>query len=82
MANKNTKVKNRVNRIVVRTKKQSVISTSPRRNMQEVVYVNENADGSKFSITRHEPIDTRRPVRPANHAYLKGGYKQPRTVAA
>lgn len=39
--------------------KKVIISTNPKRNMQEVVY---KGDGT--SVTKHEPIDPTRPSRP------------------
>jgi hypothetical protein len=38
-----------------------VISKSPRRNHQMVVFHNTDAVGKKASITRHLPIDESRP---------------------
>lgn len=39
-----------------------VISTSPRKNIQMVVFQNEGPDGRKASITRHLALDSTRPV--------------------
>lgn len=39
-----------------------IISQSIRKNIQQVVYHNELPDGTKQSITRHEPLDNLRPV--------------------
>lgn len=38
-----------------------VISTSPKRNHQQVVYHNTGPDGKKVSITQHMPIDPAKP---------------------
>lgn len=38
-----------------------VISVSPRKNIQQVVYHNELPSGKKESITRHEPLNPEKP---------------------
>jgi len=38
-----------------------VISCSPKKNIEMVVYHNEGPDGKKQSITRHEPLNSARP---------------------
>lgn len=38
-----------------------VISTSPKKNLQEVVYHNTDIQGKKFSITRFEKLDPSKP---------------------
>lgn len=52
-----------------------IISDSPRRNMQMVVFRNKNAAGQGDTMTRHIPIADTRFVTPKNHAYLE--YRQP-----
>lgn len=37
--------------------KSKIISVSPRKNIQQVVYHNEGPNGKKASITRHEVLD-------------------------
>lgn len=39
-----------------------IVSTSERKNIQEVVYHNIGPDGKKASITRFEPLWKSRPV--------------------
>jgi hypothetical protein len=56
-----------------------VISSNPRRNMQQVVLHNTDASGRKASVTRHIPIDDSRFVTYANHGFVAkaGKYRQP-----
>jgi len=42
-------------------KARTVVSTSERKNVQMVVYHNVDADGKKFSITRHENLRSDKP---------------------
>lgn len=41
--------------------KSKIISVSPRKNIQQVVYQNELPNGKKDSITRHEPLNPDKP---------------------
>lgn len=40
----------------------TVVSVSPRKNVEMVIYTNVGEDGRKSSITRHEPMDKTRPA--------------------
>jgi len=42
--------------------KKIIISESPKKNSRQVVYHNIGPDGKKDSITRHEPINSAKPV--------------------
>ena len=50
-----------------------LVSTNPARNMGQFVYHNEGADGKKYSLTRHEPLDPKKPFTPhkASHRRKK-----------
>lgn len=56
MANKNTRARKAAFRKSIKTGESKVISASPSRNMQQVVYKNEGGG----SITCHEPIDRKK----------------------
>ena len=62
--NKGSKRKKMLVRKDVRTGAKSVISQNTKRGMQEVVLINEDDKGRKYSVTRHEPIDPKAPFRP------------------
>jgi len=48
-----------------------LISSSPKRNMAQVVYHNTDAKGAKFSLTRHEPLDASKPFKPFKRKTVK-----------
>ena len=69
MANKNTKQKIRRNRAKPQHQA-GIVSTSPKRNMAQVVYHNVDNEGRKSSLTRHEPLDSTRYIRGKGHNYM------------
>jgi hypothetical protein len=54
---------------------QGNVSRATRRNMQQIVFRNKNANGLSDSITRHEPISPNNYVTHKNHKYME--YRQP-----
>ena len=74
MANKNSTI--RKSRTIVKPNGENVVSANPRRNMQMRIYVNEDGQGKKQSVTCHEPIDRKRFMVHQNHGYLAGQYRQ------
>ena len=73
MANKNTLIKRRRAR---KSTRGLLVSVAIPRNMQQIVSHNTGADGKKFSVTQHVPIDTSRPVRFPGHNWMPE-YRQP-----
>lgn len=59
--------------------KDGLVSSNPRRNTAMRVYVNTDAKGKSFSITRHEPLNEKAPITFKNHGYVKG-YRQPANI--
>lgn len=62
--------------------KRGVISQNNGRNMCQRVYVNTDDKGRAQSLTVHEPLNNKAPVRAKNHGYMRGGYRQPSAIAA
>ena len=77
MANRNSKVRKLNVRLEAKKRKGDVISSSERRNMEQVIIKNTDSEGREFSVTCHQPITQTRPVIFKNHAYMMGKYKQP-----